>query len=61
MSGVRFKSGEAAVRVEIRVENTCNETGFCSPARAALPRTRFGPILAGPAGMVSATVAGAVA
>jgi hypothetical protein len=30
-------------------------------APAALPCTRFGPILAEPAGMVSDTVAGAVA
>jgi hypothetical protein len=44
-----------------RVENTRDETGLGASARAALPCTRFGPILAEPAGMISATVAGAVA
>jgi hypothetical protein len=49
------------VRIGNRVENTRDETGLGASARAALPCTRFGPILAEPAGMISATVAGAVA
>jgi hypothetical protein len=61
ISGARYESGGVAMRTGTRVENTRNETGFGAPGRAALPCTRFGPILAGPAGMVSAKVSGAVA
>ncbi len=49
------------MRAGSRVEKTRNKTAFGALARAALPCIRFGPILAGPAGMVSAEAAGAVA
>ena len=56
--GARHESGRAAVRIEDGVENTRNETGFRAAARIALPcsggTARFGPILAGGAGVVSA-------
>jgi hypothetical protein len=49
------------MRAGTRVEKTRNETGFGALGRVALPCIRFGPILAGPAGMVPAQVSGAVA
>ena len=49
------------MRAGNRVEKTRNETGFGALAHVALPCIRFGPILAGPAGMVPAQVSGAVA